>query len=56
MSTTNAIGRTGIDAACRFLEARLSEDVPLLEVAEEASYSPFHFHRLFRGITGDALR
>jgi len=45
-----------IQAACRFLEERLDEDPPLEEVARAAHFSPFHFHRLFRGITGETVR
>lgn len=45
-----------IEAACRFLEANLDEDPPLDAVARAAHYSPFHFHRLFRGLTGETVR
>jgi len=48
--------REQIDAACRLLEARIAEDVPLEEVAAAAFLSPFHFHRLFRGLTGETVR
>jgi len=47
--------REQIDAACRLLEARLAEDVPLEEVAAAAYLSRFHFHRLFRGLTGETV-
>ncbi len=45
-----------IDAVTRLLEERLDEDVPLEELASAAHYSMFHFHRLFRGLTGETVR
>jgi len=45
-----------IENACRFLEDRLDEDTPLEEIAKAAHFSPFHFHRLFRGLTGETVR
>lgn len=45
-----------IDAARRVIESRLDEDVPLEELAKAAHYSMFHFHRLFRGVTGETVR
>lgn len=48
--------RERIDAARRLLEERLDDDVPLNEVARAAHLSVFHFHRLFRGLTGETVR
>jgi AraC family transcriptional regulator len=45
-----------IDAACRFLEEHLDNDPPLEDIANAAHFSPFHFHRLFRGLTGETVR
>lgn len=45
-----------IQSACRFLEDHLDGDPPLDEVARAAHYSAFHFHRLFRGLTGETVR
>ncbi len=37
--------------ACRLIEA--SEEVPTLDtLAEQAGHSPFHFHRIFKSVTG----
>ncbi len=44
-----------IDVASRLLEKRLADDVPLEDVAQAAYLSPFHFHRLFRGLTGETV-
>jgi AraC family transcriptional regulator len=40
--------------AWRFLEENLDEDLPLDRLAEVAGFSPFHFHRIFRGMTGES--
>ena len=48
--------RERIEAAQRLLESRLDDDLSLDEVAREAHFSPFHFHRLFRGLTGETVR
>ncbi|MFG0257468.1 MAG: GyrI-like domain-containing protein [Phycisphaerales bacterium JB043] len=45
-----------IGLALRLLEERLGEDVSLEELAQAASYSMFHFHRLFRGLMGESVR
>lgn len=45
-----------IESACRYLEDHLDTDPPLEEVAQSAHFSPFHFHRLFRGLTGETVR
>ena len=45
-----------IGAACREIESRLDEELPLEELASCAKYSMFHFHRLFRGVTGETVR
>ncbi len=42
--------------ACREIEQRLDEDIPLDELARLAHFSPFHFHRIFRGFTGETVR
>ena len=33
----------------------LAEPLPLAELARVAAFSPFHFHRVFRAITGETL-
>lgn len=47
---------TRIARAQRLLEQQLDEDVSLDDLAAEACYSPFHFHRLFRAATGETVR
>ena len=38
-----------------FIEENLESDLSLSKVAENALYSPFHFHRVFKYITGETL-
>ncbi|MGB0715891.1 MAG: AraC family transcriptional regulator, partial [Phycisphaerae bacterium] len=45
-----------IESACRLLEQQIDIDVPLDQVAKAACLSTFHFHRLFRGLTGETVR
>ena len=36
-----------------YIQARLDEDLSLAVLAAEASLSPHHFHRMFRGLVGE---
>ncbi|MFK7959836.1 MAG: GyrI-like domain-containing protein [Phycisphaerales bacterium] len=45
-----------IAAAIRLIEAELDADIPIERLAAAAHYSMFHFHRLFRGLTGESVR
>lgn len=38
-----------------FIEENLDEDLKLEAVAQVAGISPFHFHRIFKGISGETL-
>jgi len=38
-----------------YIEANISEDLSLKELADVAHFSPFHFHRIFRGMVGETL-
>ena len=38
-----------------YIEANISKDLSLIELAEVAHFSPFHFHRIFRAIVGETL-
>lgn len=44
-----------INAALVFIDKHLTEDLTLQSVSAVAFYSPFHFHRLFKLVTGEAL-
>ena len=38
------------------IDQNLQDDLPLEKLAEIGNYSPFHFHRIFRGIIGETLQ
>jgi AraC family transcriptional regulator len=40
----------------RAMEARLDEPYSLNELATLAGFSPFHFHRIFRGMVGESVK
>lgn len=44
-----------INAAIDFIAAHLHDKLTLQKVAAEAGFSPFHFHRIFKSITGETL-
>ncbi len=39
-----------------FIQRNLDEEMPLEELAREAYFSPYHFHRIFRGMVGESLK
>jgi AraC family transcriptional regulator len=40
----------------QYIDTHLDEDLSLEKIAEISAYSPFHFHRIFRLITGETFR
>lgn len=42
--------------AIRYIENHLDADLSLEHISEVAMYSPFHFHRIFKLITGETLQ
>jgi AraC family transcriptional regulator len=44
-----------LEKAIMFIEKNLSEDVKVEEVAGEAGYSYFHFHRIFEAVLGETV-
>lgn len=44
-----------IMAAMRAMEAGLDEELSLADIAREAHFSPYHFHRIFTGMTGESV-
>lgn len=38
-----------------FIQEHLDEDLPLERLARLAHFSPYHFHRIFRGMVGESL-
>jgi len=39
-----------------FIQRHLDEELPLEDLARVAHFSPYHFHRIFRGIVGESLQ
>jgi AraC family transcriptional regulator len=39
-----------------FIQRNLDEELPLEDLARVAHFSPYHFHRIFRGIVGESLQ
>ncbi len=39
-----------------FLQQNLDQDLSLEDLAKVASFSPFHFHRIFRGLVGESVQ
>jgi AraC family transcriptional regulator len=44
-----------IERAVDFVEEHLREELTLERIAGEAYFSPYHFHRIFRAVTGDSV-
>lgn len=44
-----------IERAMRYMEAHLDEDLDLEAIAKAAQFSPYHFHRIFSGMTGEPV-
>ncbi|MCP4573459.1 MAG: AraC family transcriptional regulator [bacterium] len=55
MSTTKLDYRKRISAAMNFISANLDRDLSLDEIAAEAAFSKFHFHRIFRIVVGETV-
>lgn len=53
LANLDYVGR--INRAIDHITRNLAEPLPLEEVAKVACFSPFHFHRIFRGLMGETL-
>lgn len=47
--------KTRLGKAAQLLSARLDDPPPLEELAAAAAISPFHFHRIWRALTGETV-
>jgi len=45
-----------INRVMDYIGANLNGDLCLEKLAGVANFSPYHFHRIFRGMTGETLR
>ena len=44
-----------VDRVIDYIEANISQDLSLQELADVAHFSPYHFHRIFRAMVGETL-
>jgi AraC family transcriptional regulator len=44
-----------VDRVIDHIREHLADDLPLAALARVAAFSPFHFHRVFRGVTGETV-
>ncbi len=45
-----------IEKAINFIEHNLTKDIKLFDIAQEACFSLYHFHRIFHSITGCSIK
>ncbi|MEW6172958.1 MAG: GyrI-like domain-containing protein [Bacillota bacterium] len=55
MGTTPAEYKNRINKVIDYINEHLDQQIPLDVLAGVASFSPFHFHRIFKGLTGETL-
>ncbi len=48
--------REAIEKTLTWIEDNITEDFNLLDLANQAGYSPFHFSRLFRFVCGTTIK
>ncbi len=44
-----------INRAMDYIEQHICEELSLAQIAEAACFSPFHFHRIFKALTGETV-
>lgn len=44
-----------IESALEYIETNLKNDITLLDIAQSAFLSPFHFHRIFSNVVGETV-
>lgn len=47
--------RRRIALAMNYISGHLTEDLSLDDIAKAAAFSPFHFHRIFKAVTGETV-
>lgn len=48
--------RSALWQALLFIQKNLDQEITLEDIAAEAGYSPYHFHRLFKRFTGEPVK
>jgi AraC family transcriptional regulator len=46
----------GVNKAIAFIESNSATDIQLKDIARQANLSPYHFHRVFKALTGDTTK
>ncbi|UTW64096.1 AraC family transcriptional regulator [bacterium SCSIO 12741] len=54
-STTQEDYRKRLNQVFDYMDRHLDQEMVLADVAEVAAFSPYHFHRIFKAITGETL-
>ncbi|MEZ7890507.1 MAG: AraC family transcriptional regulator [Candidatus Wallbacteria bacterium] len=44
-----------VNSAIEYIESNLENDINLEKIAEEICFSPYHFHRIFKAMSGDSV-
>ncbi|WP_152986670.1 AraC family transcriptional regulator, partial [Pseudovibrio sp. POLY-S9] len=44
-----------INRAMDYIEQNICEDLSLAQIADAACFSPYHFHRIFKAMTGETV-
>lgn len=52
---TNDIYRSSLNRVIEYIDEHLFEDMSLKTIAEKANLSEYHFHRIFKALTGEKL-
>ncbi len=55
-TSTQAVYRENLNRAIIFIEENLDKKILLKEIAHEALLSEFHFHRIFKSLTGETVK
>ncbi len=54
--TTFNVYRERMAKVLMFIQRNLDEDLSLEDLAAIAHFSPYHFHRIFRGMVGESVK
>jgi AraC family transcriptional regulator len=55
MDTTLVDYRAAIDVVTSYIQSQIEDDLRLDDLAVQAGFSPFHFHRIFAGVMGETV-
>lgn len=55
INTTLVDYRSAIDRVTSYIQSHIEDDLLLEALAQQAGFSPYHFHRIFAGIMGETV-